>query len=176
MDDSTELTILWHYRRGHQAQYPTAQSKEKLMNWGHIKSMFSSSNFEFFVLKKIQKFVEDSTELTIFWHYRKGHWAQYPTAQSRKTLMTRRHIKTMFSPLNASILVLKKNWKVRGWEHGTNDYLALKEGSLNSISNCAVQGNTYIKLETYNETVFAIKFCNFCFKREFKSSWMTAPN
>ena len=29
---------------------------------------------------------------------------------------------------------------------------------------------------TYKEGGFLIKFFNFCFKKELKSSWMTAPN
>ena len=174
MDDSTELTILWRYRRGHQAQYPTAQSKEKLMNWGHIKSMFSSSNFEFFVLKKIQKFVEDSTELTIFWHYRKGHWAQYPTAQSRKTLMTRRHIKTMFSPLNASIFVYKRIEKFVDESTELTIIWHYRRGYLAQYPT-AQSKETLINLR-HIKGVFAIKFCNFCFKREFKNAWMTSPS
>ena len=66
----------------------------------------------------------------------------------------------------------KKNLKVRGWLHRTNDYLSLQERTLSSISNCAVQGKIY-ELKIGKEGVFRIKFFNFTFKKVFRSSWMT---
>ena len=150
MDDGTELTIIWHYRRGHWAQYPTAPSMETLINWRHIKRVFSSLNFSIFVSRKNLKVRGWHTKLTIICHYMKGHWARYPTAQSIETFMNLRHLKSMYLSLKFSSFVFKKNLKVRGGQHRTKDYLALMEGLWSSICNCAVQGNTY-EPKTYKE-------------------------
>ena len=77
MEDSTKLTIILHYRRGHWAQMSNCALQGNTYELQRYK--------EGFFLIKI--FVDDSTELTIIWYYRKGHWPQYLTAQSRETLM-----------------------------------------------------------------------------------------